>query len=132
MQGIASILKISKSSAENHLHQLGYVHHFDVWVLHKWKKKKNFDHIFTYDSLLKLNENIPFLRQIVKGDEKWILYNKMARKKPWEKLNEPQLTTPKADLYPKKVMGMWWNWKRVLFYELLPENQLIPTSTSLN
>ena len=29
---VADILKISKSSAENHLHQLGYVHHFDVWV----------------------------------------------------------------------------------------------------
>ena len=30
MQEIADILKISKSRVENHLHQLGYVHHFDV------------------------------------------------------------------------------------------------------
>ena len=29
-QEIADILKISKSSVENHLHQLGYVNHFDV------------------------------------------------------------------------------------------------------
>ena len=29
---IADILKISKSSVENHLHQLGYVNHLDVWV----------------------------------------------------------------------------------------------------
>ena len=35
---IDDILKISKSSFENHLHQLGYVHHFDVWVPHKRKK----------------------------------------------------------------------------------------------
>ena len=34
-QEIADILKISKSSAENHLHQLGYVTRFDVWVPHK-------------------------------------------------------------------------------------------------
>ena len=27
---IANILQISKSSAENHLHQLGYINHFDV------------------------------------------------------------------------------------------------------
>ena len=33
-QEIANILRISKSSAENHLHQLGYVNHFDVWVSH--------------------------------------------------------------------------------------------------
>ena len=30
-QEIADILKISKSSVENHLHQLGYVNRFDVW-----------------------------------------------------------------------------------------------------
>ena len=30
MWEIANILKISKSSVENHLHQLGYVNHFDV------------------------------------------------------------------------------------------------------
>ena len=49
----ADILKISKPSIENHLHQLGYVHHFDVWVPHKLSKKNLLDHIFTCDSLLK-------------------------------------------------------------------------------
>ena len=37
---IADRLKISKSSVENHLHQLGYVNHFDVWVPHKLSEKK--------------------------------------------------------------------------------------------
>ena len=37
MQEIADKLKISKSSVENHLHQLGYFHHFDVWVPNKRK-----------------------------------------------------------------------------------------------
>ena len=39
MWKIADILKISKSSTENHLHQLGYVNHFDVWLPHKLSKK---------------------------------------------------------------------------------------------
>ena len=38
---IADILKISKSSVKNHLHQLGYVNCFDVWVPHKLSRKKN-------------------------------------------------------------------------------------------
>ena len=29
---IADIFKISKSSTENHLHQLAYANRFDVWV----------------------------------------------------------------------------------------------------
>ena len=33
--------KISKSSIDNHVHQLGYVNHFDVWVPQKLSGKKH-------------------------------------------------------------------------------------------
>ena len=59
---IADILKISVSSLENHLHQPGYVNHFDAWVPHKISEKKLLNRISTCDSLLKCNENIPFLK----------------------------------------------------------------------
>ena len=39
--------------------------------------------------------------------------------------NEPAPTTPKTGLHPKKVMCIWWDWKGTLYYELLPENQVI-------
>ena len=126
---IADILKISKSSVENHLHQLGYIHHFDVWVPHKLSERNFLDHISACNSLLKCNENVPFLKQIVTGDEKWILYNKVERKRLWGKRNAPPPTTPKANLRPKRVMlCIWWDWKGVLYYELLPENQTINSS----
>ena len=57
-QETADILKISKSSVENHWHQLGYVNHFDVWVPHRLSEKNLLDHISARDSLLKCNENI--------------------------------------------------------------------------
>lgn len=35
----------------------------------------------------------------------------------------------KAGLYPKKVMlCIWWDWKGVLYYEVLPHNQAINSS----
>ena len=38
----------------------------------------------------------------------------------------PPATTPKVGLYPKKViLCIWWDGKAVLYYELLPENQMI-------
>ena len=56
----ANILKISKSSIENHLHQLGYVNRFEVWVPCKLSEK-NLDRISSCDSLLlKRNKNILF------------------------------------------------------------------------
>ena len=116
MREIAAILKISKSSTENHLHQLGYVHRFDVWVPRKLSEKDILDRISSCDSLLKHNENVPFLKQIVTGDEKWILYNNAEQKRSWGKRNEPPPTTPKAGLHPKKVMFcIWWDWKGVLY-----------------
>ena len=59
LQDMVSILKIFKSSIENHLHQLGFVNHFDVWVhqkLRKKKKKKNliiFPHEILYLNIMK-------------------------------------------------------------------------------
>ena len=50
---IADMLKISKSSIEIPLHQLGYVNHFDVWVPHKLSKKNLLDRISTCSSLFK-------------------------------------------------------------------------------
>ena len=62
MRVIADILEISKSSIENHLHQLDYVHRIDVWVPCKLSKKNLLDHISACDSLLKRNENVSFLK----------------------------------------------------------------------
>ena len=85
MWEISDILKISKSSIENHLHQFGSVHHVDVWVPLKVSEKNLLDHISTCDSLLKCKENGPFLKQIVTGDEKWIPYNNVEQKRSWGK-----------------------------------------------
>ena len=74
MQEIANKLKTVKSSTENHLHQPSYVYCFDVWIPHKLSNKNLFNHIFTCGSPLKHNENIPLVKQIVTGNEKWIFY----------------------------------------------------------
>ena len=72
-----SILKIPKSSIENHLHQAGYVHCFDVWVPPKLgQKKKKFLtislHVILY---LKITKAFHFLKQTVMGNEKCVPYN---------------------------------------------------------
>ena len=101
-------------------------HCFDVWVPRKLSKKNLLDCISACDYLLKRNENVPFLKQIVMDDEKWILYNNVEQKRLWGKRNETPPNTPKAGLDPKKVMlCIWWDWKGVFYYELLPENQMI-------
>jgi len=45
------------------------------------------------------------LKQVVTGDEKWIIYNNVERKRSWGKRNEPSLIIPKAGLHPKKLLS---------------------------
>ena len=40
-QEIVNILKICNSSIENHLHQFGYINHFDVWFHISYAKKSS-------------------------------------------------------------------------------------------
>ena len=55
-----------------------------------------------------------------------VLYNTVEQKRLWGKQNELPPTTPKASLHPKKVMlCVWWDWRGVLYYELLLGNQTI-------
>ena len=62
-QEIADVLKISKSSVENLLYQLGYVNRFDVCVPHKLNEKNLLDLISACNSLLKRNENVLFFKK---------------------------------------------------------------------
>jgi len=45
--------------------------------------------------------------------------------KIWGKGNEPPPSTPKAGLLPKVMLCICWDWKGVVYYELLWENQTI-------
>ena len=76
------------------------------------------------DLHLKRNEDDPFLKRIVTGDEKWIVYNNATRKRSWSKPDEPAQTMSKAHLLQKKVMlSVWWDYKGVIYFEVLPRNQ---------
>lgn len=125
-QEIASIVKTSSSSVENHLQQLDYVNCFDMWLPQKLSEKDLLDRVSICDSLLKRNESIPFLKQIVTGGEKCLFYTNMEGERLWgQKSNDSLQNEPKIKLHSKVMLCIWWDWMGVLFYELLPENQTI-------
>jgi histone-lysine N-methyltransferase SETMAR len=56
---------------------------------------------------LKRNETDPFLKRIITGDKKWIVYSNIIRKRSWCKRDEAAQTTSKAELHQKKIMLSW-------------------------
>ena len=72
------ILKISKSTIDRHIQRLGLVQKLDIWIPYELKEIYLTKRINTCDLHLKRNEFDPFLKQIITGDEKWIVYNKLV------------------------------------------------------
>jgi histone-lysine N-methyltransferase SETMAR len=66
------------------------------------------------------------LKRLITGDEKWIVYNNVERRRSWTKRGEPAKTIPKAEIHQKKVMlSLWWDYKGIVLFELLPRNETI-------
>ena len=123
---IGEKLNKPKSTAHYHIKSLGLVKKLDIWVPHVLKEIHLTNRINACDMQLKRNEFDPFLKRIITGDEKWIVYNNVSRKRSWSKHGEPAQTTSRADIHQKKVMlSVWWDWKGVVYFELLPGNPMI-------
>ena len=123
---ITEKLNISHTCVERHLKQLGYVNKLDIWVPHKMNEIQLTKRISICDSLLKRNETDPFLKRIITGNEKWVVYDNVVRKRLWSKRDEPAQSTSKAYIHQKKIMlSVWWDFKGIIYFEMLPRNQTI-------
>lgn len=118
---IARELHIGQSSVLRHLQKAGYTKKLDVWVPHELSMKNLMDRVSACETLKKRNEIEPFLKRLITGDEKWIRYENIVRKRSWGKRTDKPQTAPKAGLTENKVMlCVWWDWKGIVYYEVLP------------
>ena len=78
---IAEKLNISHTCVERYIKQLGSVNKLNIWVPHKLNEIRLTKQIFNCDSLLKRKETDPFLKRIITGDKKWVVYDNVVRKR---------------------------------------------------
>ncbi|GFX49070.1 tudor domain-containing protein [Trichonephila clavipes] len=83
------IFEITDSSSESqinsHLSKVGFKKKLDVWVPHQLTPKNIMDGISICETLAKRNETDPFLKRMGTGDEKWVAYDNIVRKRSWSK-----------------------------------------------
>lgn len=68
---------------------MGWISKYDVWVPHELTEKNRMDRVAAHVSLLRVLSLSSFWKEFVTGDEKWILYDNVERKKHWSKPNLP-------------------------------------------
>ena len=63
---------------------------------------------------------------MVTGDEKWVTYDNVKRKRSWSKSGEAAQTMVKPGLTARKVaLCAWWDWQGIIHYVLLPYGQTL-------
>lgn len=123
---IAEELSVSYVSVSRHLRAMGYTKKLDMWVPHELSQKNLIDRISICESLLNRNKVDPFLKRLVTGDEKWVTYDNVKRKRSWSKAGEASQTVAKPGLTSRKVLlCVWWDYKGIIHYELLPSGKTI-------
>ncbi|GFW68978.1 histone-lysine N-methyltransferase SETMAR [Trichonephila clavipes] len=84
-RSIAQELKIDHKTVLKHLRKAGFKRKLHVWVPHQLTPKNMMDRISICEALAKRNEIDPFLKRMVTGDEKWVTYDNIVRKRSWSK-----------------------------------------------
>ena len=110
---------------ENILHELGKVWKRHVgspmsWLQHKrqngWQLRK---HCWIAKS------NMPFLDQLITGDEKWISFNNTNPHHEWRYPGQKTTAIPKKDFrHEKAMLCVFWSARGVVYWELL-ESQTV-------
>lgn len=120
---IAERLNCSKTTVERKLHEMGKVWKLGSWLPHELTESQRGVRFSICSSLLSRLECEPFLDRLVTGDEKWVFYINVIRKRQWVSKGEPAKAISKPELHPQKVMlCVWWNSTGILHWELMPEN----------
>ncbi|GFW50210.1 mariner transposase [Trichonephila clavipes] len=84
------------------------------------------DRISVSEVLAKRNVIDPFLNWRVTGDEKWVTFDNIVRKLSSSKRGEAAQTEAKPGLTSRKfLLYIWFDWKAIIYYELLPYGQTL-------
>ena len=76
--------------------------------------------------LMTSHRNYQWLRNLITGDEKWVLYINYTHKRQRLSAGQTGTATSKTDPHSKKVMlSVWWGVKGIIHWELLPNGYTI-------
>ncbi|GFV64970.1 histone-lysine N-methyltransferase SETMAR [Trichonephila clavipes] len=101
-------LKIDHKTVLSHLRKVKFKKKLHVWVPHQLTPKIMMDQISICEVLAKRNEIDPFLKRMVTGDEKWVTYYNIVRKRSWSKCGEAAQTVAKPGITTRKVLLCIW------------------------
>jgi len=119
-------LGVTQQAISVRLHTMGKIQKEGRWVSHELCEDNKQRQRDTALTLLSKFWKKDFLHKIITGDEKWILYDNLKRRKSSVDPGQSSTSTPKTNIHVKKVLlCTWWDWKHMLYYQLLQLGEAI-------
>ena len=130
---MATTLGTDQSTIVRHLKKLGKVSKLGSWVPHDLTKNQRDQRSEACLTLLSYRRTHAWLDTILTGDETWVFYVNVRRKRQWIDPDMKPEPTPKPDLHPKKIMlSVWWDVRGVVYFELLPTGTTMDAKSYCN
>ena len=124
---IAERLNSAQQTISDHIRKIGLVWKYSRRVPRELSQKNLDDRVVICTSLLARNKTEPILNRMITGDEKWIIYENIIRKRAYCKPGKPSPSTSKPNVtLNKRMLCIWWDIRGPIHYELLkPSEKLI-------
>lgn len=127
---MAERLQCDKSTVRKRLQELGYTKKLDQWIPHSLTPAIKMARYNTSLLLLQRHSQVPFLRQIITCDEKWVLHDNSRRSSSWVKKRSSPGISSKPCIHQRKTMvTVWWNYKGIIHVNYLEPRQTITADT---
>ena len=135
-QQLAEKLGITQQAISERLRALGKIQKHGRWLPRELTQEQREKRVDTCIPLLSSQKRKNFLWKLVTGGEKWIHFKNHKRHKHWADPEQPTLSTPKRNVFGKKLLFcIWWDEWGVLYYELLKPEETVtgePYALQLN
>jgi histone-lysine N-methyltransferase SETMAR len=119
---LGETLGVSHITIENHLHNLGFLWIFGKWLPHDLTIHQKGQRASIAAAHLSRHEIKSFLPHIITGDEKWITYVNLSRKRQWVGPGSTPSPDVKPDVHEHKIMlCVWWDMEGPIYWEVLDD-----------
>lgn len=116
---LAEDFNVNHSTIVRRLKKLGMVWKKAGWVPHELSDHNKAERVRIFTDLLQRNKEAPFLKNLVTGDESWILFHNVKRKKVCVSPGVTPKGIPK-NIHCKKAMWcVWWDRRGIIHWEII-------------
>ena len=123
---LARSLGVTQQAISKRLKVMGMIQKQGNWVPYELKPRDVERRLFACEQLLERQRRKGFLHRIVTGDEKWIHYDNLKRRKSCGVPGHAFTSMAKPNIHSSKVMFcIWWDQLGVVYYQLLKPTETI-------